>query len=426
MTDELKTEPKKKKETSDGTKKGPQHVIRDGGIAAMIWRRESATGFPYYEFSLSRSWKSVSSGKTGYSQNYFAKNGAQLMKVIELASQWIGAGDQDASMPLVVAHRRGLRRRLLLEVALFEIDRVSGNLERRLPDVPQLTSLIGLHRVIALSRHQDPSAIKADVLKIGQPLLFSLSATPLVLHNLIFFQKLVINSARIFPCRQAGQVLPALTILPKERWSHRIEESSEVPSEREIKELKAELRNRYLSDIRKSMINAVNGTAIEPEFLTADECQSLSKKCRDRDAAKTLLQVYLSQVMPDGLARHPQLSDVLFRPATEVFDTAQSLAFFEDGKLAPTYPTDKWPNPAVYYADPGNDGNKRLWQLYAAFSPLMFEPGKMEPALAVHIANSGNVISPFAPDDELFLRERFPHIENLVFELKVLESMVAT
>jgi len=38
MTDEQKPEPKRKKESSDGAKKGPEHVIRDGGIAAMIWR----------------------------------------------------------------------------------------------------------------------------------------------------------------------------------------------------------------------------------------------------------------------------------------------------------------------------------------------------------------------------------------------------
>ena len=72
MTDEQKPEPKKKKETSDGAKKGPEQVIRDGGIAAMIWRRESTTGFPYYEYSISRSWKNQA-GKTGYSQNYFSQ-----------------------------------------------------------------------------------------------------------------------------------------------------------------------------------------------------------------------------------------------------------------------------------------------------------------------------------------------------------------
>lgn len=63
MTDEQKSEPKKKKETSDGAKKGPEQVIRDGGIAAMIWRRESTTGFPY-EYSISRSWKSQTTRRT--------------------------------------------------------------------------------------------------------------------------------------------------------------------------------------------------------------------------------------------------------------------------------------------------------------------------------------------------------------------------
>ena len=100
MTDEQKTEPKKKKETSEA-KNGPEHVIRDGGVAAMIWRRESTTGFPYYEFSLSRSWKSVSSGKTGYSQNFFSRNEAQLTKVIGLASQWISEKEgQSQAEPL--------------------------------------------------------------------------------------------------------------------------------------------------------------------------------------------------------------------------------------------------------------------------------------------------------------------------------------
>jgi hypothetical protein len=51
MTNELKSEPKKKEKT-DGAKKGPEQVIRDGAIAAMIWRRESTTGFPYYEDGL--------------------------------------------------------------------------------------------------------------------------------------------------------------------------------------------------------------------------------------------------------------------------------------------------------------------------------------------------------------------------------------
>jgi len=87
MTNETKTEPKKK-EKSEGSKSGPEQVFRDGGIAAMIWRRESTTGFPYYEYSISRSWKNQA-GKTGYSQNYFSRNEAQLINVIGQATKWI-------------------------------------------------------------------------------------------------------------------------------------------------------------------------------------------------------------------------------------------------------------------------------------------------------------------------------------------------
>jgi hypothetical protein len=104
MTEEPKVEAKKKRDSGDGAKKGPQQVIRDGSVAAMIWRRESATGFPYYEYSISRSWKNQA-GKTGYSQNYFGRNEAQLINVVGQATQWIAdaeAKDQ-ADKPEVLA-----------------------------------------------------------------------------------------------------------------------------------------------------------------------------------------------------------------------------------------------------------------------------------------------------------------------------------
>ena len=88
MTNEQKQEPKKAKtEGKDNSELA--HTVRDGAIAANIWRRQSQTGFPYYEFSLSRSYKSMSSGKTGYRDNFFSKNEAQLVNVIEQASKWI-------------------------------------------------------------------------------------------------------------------------------------------------------------------------------------------------------------------------------------------------------------------------------------------------------------------------------------------------
>ena len=92
MTIEQKQEPKKAK-TEGKENSELAHTVRDGGIAANIWRRQSQTGFPYWEYSLSRSWKSPTSGKAGYSQNFFSRNEAQLVNVIRLASEWIAEAE---------------------------------------------------------------------------------------------------------------------------------------------------------------------------------------------------------------------------------------------------------------------------------------------------------------------------------------------
>lgn len=73
----------------------PVKVIRHGAIAASIWQRQSPAGFAYFDFSISRSWKSLSSGRTGYSSNFFSHHGEELNKVIAEASGWIEANSTD-------------------------------------------------------------------------------------------------------------------------------------------------------------------------------------------------------------------------------------------------------------------------------------------------------------------------------------------
>ena len=91
------TEPKTKKNgAKDGETTDPVHTVREGAVAASIWLRQSPSGFPYYDFSLSRSWKSMSSGKTGYSKNFFERNQEALITVIEKASAWIKERQVDA------------------------------------------------------------------------------------------------------------------------------------------------------------------------------------------------------------------------------------------------------------------------------------------------------------------------------------------
>lgn len=87
---------------SDNTNKKPSdkpvRVFRRGAIAASIWRRQAASGYEYYDFSLSRSWKSQSSGEEGYSTNFFANNEEAMVEVVLAASSWI-AQKQISTVP---------------------------------------------------------------------------------------------------------------------------------------------------------------------------------------------------------------------------------------------------------------------------------------------------------------------------------------
>ena len=76
---------------SEQTKKvemRPIKTIRQGAIAASIWKRQAPSGFEYFDFSLSRSWKTKNTGKEGYSNNFFSDNGEQLAEVIRETADW--------------------------------------------------------------------------------------------------------------------------------------------------------------------------------------------------------------------------------------------------------------------------------------------------------------------------------------------------
>jgi hypothetical protein len=67
----------------------PIRVFRAGAIAASVWQRQTGTGLAYFDFSISRSWKSSTSGKEGYSANFFPQNADALTDVVRQASDWI-------------------------------------------------------------------------------------------------------------------------------------------------------------------------------------------------------------------------------------------------------------------------------------------------------------------------------------------------
>ncbi|BBO34329.1 hypothetical protein [Lacipirellula parvula] len=76
----------------------PVHIIREGAIAASIWKRQGPSGFAYFDFTLSRSWKSASTERTGYSKNYFSRNVEELISVSRKAADWIAEHEQKDSL----------------------------------------------------------------------------------------------------------------------------------------------------------------------------------------------------------------------------------------------------------------------------------------------------------------------------------------
>jgi hypothetical protein len=101
MTEETKS--KGDREKLDGEMTEPVTVIRQGAIAASIWQRQSPSGYAYFDFSLSRSWKSLSTDKKGYSRNFFETNENDLMEVIQKASAWITQNKNQETSPEVKA-----------------------------------------------------------------------------------------------------------------------------------------------------------------------------------------------------------------------------------------------------------------------------------------------------------------------------------
>lgn len=85
---------KKKIKDSDAETSDPVQVIRQGAIAASIWLRQSPSGYAYYDFTLSRSWKSLGTGKAGYSKSFFGANEKELVEVIQKASAWVASQPQ--------------------------------------------------------------------------------------------------------------------------------------------------------------------------------------------------------------------------------------------------------------------------------------------------------------------------------------------
>lgn len=75
----------------------PLAIFREGAVAASVWSRRSSAGQIYLDFSLSRSWKSKSGDKEGYSQNFFESNEAAVLKVVTDACRYMRSPQAEAA-----------------------------------------------------------------------------------------------------------------------------------------------------------------------------------------------------------------------------------------------------------------------------------------------------------------------------------------
>ncbi len=78
-----------KKQTTG--KQSPVHSVRCGQVTAAIYLRQSNAGYPYWDYSLSRCWKSMATGKESQGSSFFAEHENDLVRAIHEASEWLRA-----------------------------------------------------------------------------------------------------------------------------------------------------------------------------------------------------------------------------------------------------------------------------------------------------------------------------------------------
>ena len=71
------------------TKQKPEHTVTCGEVTASIYLRQSNCGFPYYDFALGRTWKSVATGKECHGATFFDKNEEDVVEAVRKAAEWI-------------------------------------------------------------------------------------------------------------------------------------------------------------------------------------------------------------------------------------------------------------------------------------------------------------------------------------------------
>jgi hypothetical protein len=74
-------------------------TVREGAIAANIFRGNTPDGFTYLYFEISRSWKAQSGNRQGYSKKFYDRNAEAISVVAAKAARWIEEHPEAADGP---------------------------------------------------------------------------------------------------------------------------------------------------------------------------------------------------------------------------------------------------------------------------------------------------------------------------------------
>jgi hypothetical protein len=75
-------------------------TIREGAVAANIFRGNTPDGHAYLYFELSRAWRTLSGNREGYSKKFYERNAEAIQRVVASAAQWINEHPQAADGPV--------------------------------------------------------------------------------------------------------------------------------------------------------------------------------------------------------------------------------------------------------------------------------------------------------------------------------------
>ena len=70
-------------------KQKPEHTIRCGVVIISIHLRQSNCGFGYWDYTIQRTWQSVTTRKEARGSTFFDKNEADIVEAVGKASAWI-------------------------------------------------------------------------------------------------------------------------------------------------------------------------------------------------------------------------------------------------------------------------------------------------------------------------------------------------